>query len=395
MNKYKKILIICLLLLITTAVFAKSDPEGQPFSAIMGIINKIGEKIKTLETNLSNLSAQIGKFKTRLDNLENRVLILEKKLNQSPSPFPSPTPSPASILSAVVAVDNPASSNIYSDRINGVTTEVTLLKFNFTSTIGDSTLTKLTVNIPMFASSAVPSVIYLYDGDTLVSTATPSNGQAVLKNFRLPVSKNATKNIAIKANFLALEDLSQNVVNMNIPVTGSGSIFERPDGSTHQTVISSAINGNPQFLFEQGVKFAFVSGTNVVSSDGRYATGTINLNIQPFGGTLTEFTTATDKVGIENSITVLAYDSSGNVLNGNILRVLKVNPDRNISDGESATVTVSTAMSISEGASGPGLVRFKITAIYWRVGSRAMNQFDSTTAGNMFDNWATNYANLQ
>jgi len=179
--------------------------------------------------------------------------------------------------------------------------------------------------------------------------------------------------------------------------TSAGARYESPDGSVSNVTINSAITANPLFLYEEGVKFTFVSGTAEVTTDNLgfgSATGTLTFKVEPFGGTLTKFATATNATGVSNSVTVKAYEADGDEYTTGATAVVTVNPDDNVEDGGSATVTVQMVVT-DDGSTNPGLVRFKIDAINWTVGSTTVNQYDSTTAGNMFDNWVTNYVDLR
>jgi hypothetical protein len=302
----------------------------------------------------------------------------------------------ASTLTGSASVDLPASNNI-EIKTTGIE-NVSLLKFNLKSTLGDSTLTKLSVNVTTAGSAAVPSVIKLYDGDTLFASADPSTGVGVFENFSLAIPKDTTKAMTVKADFSELTASGSNQVNANIPTSGATSQYRSADGSISSTTIASAITANPQFLYEQGVKFTFISGTNTVSTSTEgfgAATGTLKFKVEPFGGTLTKFTEAEGGTGAASKVTVNAYISDGTTTYATgVTRVIAVDPNTDTPDGGAATVTV-TLTATDDGSTNPGLMRFKIGAISWVVGDITSHQFSGPTAGSIFDNWVTNYADLR
>ena len=300
-------------------------------------------------------------------------------------------------LTGSVSVDNPRSNNVEINATDGVK-NVPLIVFNLKSTVGDTTLTRLSVNVSTGTSNAVPSIIYLYDGDTMVASADPSTGVGIgtFENFRLAVAKDTTKKMTIKADFSALTAQGTNTVAANIPpmTTGTTSRYERTTGAVDNTNITTAIAANTQYLYEQGTKITFVSGTNTVSTNGlghATATGVLTFKVEPFGGTMTKPTYATAVSGATNQITVLAYTAAGAVYTTGASRVVTTSPDQNIPDGGSATVTI-TMLATDDGTTDVGLMRFKAEEIYWEVGTVISQQGYGT--GNLTDNWKTPYANL-
>jgi len=310
-----------------------------------------------------------------------------------------------STLTATASTDMPVSTNLAIDSSLGVE-NVTLLKFNLKSTISSSNLTNLTLEITSSGSSAVPSVVKLYDGDTLIQSAVPFSGSSVgalFTDFTLPVAKDQTKSMTIKGDFAALTALSSNIVNCDIPIDTAGandSTYERSSGAVVETSVPSAVTANPQFLFEKGVKFAFSKASNVVSPSGASkdgsASGQIEFTVQPFGATLTQFAYASSASGTTASVMITAYDSSGTAWATGAARTVTTSPIGDTAADSSATVIVNELVTVSTGASGPGLMRFKIDGIDWNDGTALDHwQGGSTTAGNMFDTFVTPYADLR
>lgn len=308
------------------------------------------------------------------------------------------------VLTGSASTSNPVSQNIQINSVNGVL-NVPLIVFALKATIGDTTLTRLSVAVATGASSAVPSIVKLYDGDTLVASANPSTGVGTFENFRLPISVDVTKTMTIKGDFGVLAGVGENVFTGNVPACAGGacgvatSVYERSNGAVANTTVAAAIAANSQYLFEQGVKITFLSGTNTVVGNGLghgTATGVLTFKVEPFGGTMTKPTFASAASSATNMIVVLAYTAAGGVYTTpNNARIVTTNPDQNIPDGGSGTVTV-TMVAPDDGSTDVGLMMFKVEEFYWEVGAIIASQGGWTGgAGNMLDNWKTPYADLR
>jgi hypothetical protein len=300
----------------------------------------------------------------------------------------------AGTLTATAASDLPATNNVKIDATDGVQ-RVSLIKFNLKSTAGDTVLTRLSVNVATGASSAIPSILYLFDGDTMVASASPATGVAAFENYRLSIAKNATKNMTVKADFNVLAGVGENVVASNIPITGHTSIYERATGAQADTTVTAAITANTQYLFEAGVTITLASVTNTVTNNGLghgAATGVLKFTVAPFGGTMTKPTFATAASSATGEITVLAYTAAGAVYATGASRTVVTSPDQNITDGGSATVTVTEVVT-DDGSTDVGQMLFKVEAWYWEVGAIIADQGVGT--GNLTDSWKTPYADLR
>ncbi|MDD5135420.1 MAG: hypothetical protein PHP01_08430, partial [Phycisphaerae bacterium] len=142
-------------------------------------------------------------------------------------------------------------------------------------------------------------------------------------------------------------------------------------------------NGACKQVSAKGVNFTFVSAvvnTSVTSND-LLASGTITFRVQPYGGTLSQFTDTSGSF----AVVINAYDTNGNIINSGT-KIVSQTPARNLSDGE--TGVVSVMQQVSKSASGySGNLRFKIDKIYWQVGDAA-GEFSDTSS------WYTNYVSL-
>lgn len=335
-------------------------------------------------------------------------------------------------VTITTAADNPNSNNIKADATSGVQTQETLLSLNAKATAGNSTLTRLEVTYASAASAVVlPSILYLYDGSTLVSSATPNateNGAATFENFRLPLTQDVVKNLKIKANWTAATAFESGgaAYVLNAPAStaanSAGGTHERANGQIAGVVTSAAIASFPQWIAESGLYLTFVSGTSSFTPQGTTAgvgtvTGTLVFKAKPFGGALVEpayaSNTGTSAAAavVTSGMLVRVLDrftaSAGGFGDGvgiiasagqyTVALSLQSNPTaRNITEGEEATITVveSIGLPIGPGALA-GNVRFKVEDICSNVGGTLRCQGSSSgiagaTTGNLTDNWFTN-----
>jgi len=302
---------------------------------------------------------------------------------------------------------NPYSNNIYSDTTVGVQDAQSIMVFNAKATAGDAALSRIEVTYVTGASEAIPSILYLYDGGSLVASATPGateNGVATFESFgTYPIAQNATKTFTVKAAWNAIADSSVNGFTPTIPVSVAANtrcIYARSDGSIVGCINPTAVVGNTQWVFEQGTKITFVSaptptGRASTTTQTGTSSGTFTFTVQPFGGSLSQIQHASQTSGIMDMVWVEAYWTSGSaigtsVADGTLTRSVSQNPARNLNDGESGTVTVTMGIE-STTSYGLGTLRFKLEGITWNVGGLAGIQAyqGNGSGGNVTDDWFT------
>jgi len=313
-------------------------------------------------------------------------------------------------MTVTLASDNPHSQNIQSNATNGVTADTSILRFNAKATGGDTTLVRITVTYTTGASEAIPSVLYLKDGDTAVSSCTPNNTSCVFENFLLPLTSEVSKALKVDANWSAMTDTSmKSFRGISIPAAVHAADYMRSDGSLITTAPTAALAGLTQFIYESGVKVTLVSasatGGIVASTQNGVATGTFKFNVTPFGNTLTQISDATPSTETVNAMFVEAYYSSGSALatSGTHLvlsRVLTETPVGNISDGTTATIDLTMTATVSSATSyGAGTLRFKVDGIQWTVGNNNVYQGEGFAAENLSadftDTWFTPWVSVQ
>ena len=324
---------------------------------------------------------------------------------------------------------NPDSTNVYSNLTTGVQTNTPVMKFNAKAQSGNVTLTRLEVgyasNAATVASGAVPSILMLYDGGTLIQSCTPAaaeDGICTFENFRLPISADTTKELTVMANWAAKTNTGASAFRPNVPTTSTHSIFERSNGSqVNTTVTANPMQGNTIFVYEQGAKLTWIGGTATPVGGSTTQMGSVTavmkFKIEAFGQTLSQIVNASNATNSTNTVwaeliwasnttvpwvegTEL-YTSSPEIVTSKILTQSIM---RDLSDGESAEVTVNlTAQLLNSTTLGAGgNVRGRIYAVNWADSTLAVDVCQGETCsdpggiagGNLTDNWVTNWAPL-
>ncbi|MCX6760090.1 MAG: peptidoglycan-binding domain-containing protein [Candidatus Nealsonbacteria bacterium] len=321
----------------------------------------------------------------------------------------------AGTLTAEAAVDNPVSNNYYNDATSG-TTSLTLLKFTLTAQTADVNLTRLGVNMAsnVVGSLVLPSVIYLYDGDTVVASATDTTTRdiATFENFTLPVKVGTPKAMTVKANYLPIDSTAntlatnQNVALVAIPATSLNSVYMRGNGATIQTTIASIVQGNNAYLFRSGAKITLASAIATPKNNGldNDSVDTVFVfNVTPFNGTFSEVTTAgatsstaSAIAGCTHTMFMNVYDTAGgSVATGLTRSVVTKNSGGAIgaiAGGDTGTLTATA--SVSDGtATDVGLIRFRVEEIVWDM-TALPPVAQGLNTGNMGNSWVTNWAHL-
>jgi len=318
------------------------------------------------------------------------------------------------VLTLSTSSANPNSQNTYSDPNVGVQTPVPILVFNAKATAGDAILGRLElVNAASnVASEAYPSILYLYAGDTLVSSAVPNvpDAATIFTDFSQPIAQNQSVVFTVKSAWNARDNSSVNNFRVTLPAGAAGGlvndnrscIYFRGDGSQVGCMIPADINGNTQFVFEQGVKITYVSASSTVravtAQQSGTATGVFKFKVQPFGGTLAQLLYASQTTGVMDMVWVEAYWTSGSavgasgVVDSVLSRALAQSPGRDLNDGEEGTVTVTMGVE-SNTSYGTGTLRFKLEGITWDVGNIQQYQGNGS-GGNFTDTWFTDWGTI-
>jgi peptidoglycan hydrolase-like protein with peptidoglycan-binding domain len=237
------------------------------------------------------------------------------------------------------------------------TTEVVMTTFNVKSTVGDSVITQ--VNASVNASGSYPTALSLYDGSTLLSSksVTSLNSSSIFDNLTLPVGKEVTKTLTLKATYQ-----STTASGSAASTTVTAVTYDKPNGSS--ATVSASVNGPEHRLFSVVPKYTLssittsnptIGGSTASSSDSQYVQAVFTFNVMANGATLVK--------PVASDFTILAASSSGS--RAATVSSVTVNNNRDIADGGSDTVTVVARLDASNIASGNTDYNFAISSIKW------------------------------
>jgi hypothetical protein len=275
-----------------------------------------------------------------------------------------------SSLSAVVSTSTPDAATVNVDSTDGVT-GVEMLLFDVKSTVGDSKITDVTIDATGTAVTDEMDSISLYDGTELIQSVAVSGDSAAFSDLEIEVGEGVTKTLTAKADF---NSSAKGTATLSIAV--DGITYEQPDLSTSKTPSTTAITGQEMNLYKDAVaNFTLVSAEidksgNSTNPSLSTMEGVFKITVEADGGTVTKFPTTTDAV-----VTVKAYDENDVETTANFSSFVSQSPDKNISDGGTATITVSTSLQKNDRS---GFYYFKITSIAWEAVGTTPNSVTQT-----------------
>ena len=272
--------------------------------------------------------------------------------------------STASTATIVVSknANTPPQGNVGSDSSNNAD-KVAILDFDVKATKDNVKLTDLTVTSTITGGGTV-STAYLYDGSTLVDSATvTSTGTAVFADFESTVSKDTTKTYTVKidttggtstgttvvatvdsATLTAENSLGDTVTTANISGTATGNTITVYSDAAVFTLTSASITKNPA-----------VSGVSSSSIDGTFV-----FTLKAVGGSVTVTST--------NAFTVKAYlaETATSTLTEtySITGATLASSVYTVSDGSTATVTVNAHFA-STAAMTAGYYSMRLATSTW------------------------------
>ena len=266
----------------------------------------------------------------------------------------------ASVLTLSTDTANLKARNVYLDGTSG-TTRTELLRFTAKSTEGASVLRTLAVSSTY--TSVQPSILALYDGDTMLASASTAN-HTVFTNIELTVPQDTTKTLTIAANFPSTGNGM--VASVSIPAAAGNSSYRKADGSTGTPTANSALNGNDVHALRTAAILTFVSATNTknpaITGTGAVSSsmdGVLTFKVKAMGGTLTLPTSGAVLIGFASDGTATIAATAVQVA---------VSPNQNLSDGTEGTVTI-TANRTAAGTGSSAFQRFNLEAFYANFGA--------------------------
>jgi len=282
---------------------------------------------------------------------------------------------------------------------------VEMMTFNAKSTIGSSVLTNLRVYVKTNSvSTAAPTALYLYDGSTLLSSAsvtvTSGSGTVNFTNLLLSIAQDATKKLTVKADFPSTAVGVASTTILTAAAEIDTTLFETGDSTTKEVTIASAIVGNNVNLYATAapqwtlVSASATGAAGVVSVASSSVTAIIKMKVSADGGTLTKpvagdfaiwfaSTTQTNTNGTGSGYTAATGIS--------VTPTITVDPNTStVGDGNDYTVTLTATIYSSNSLLGSSQPLFM-----------AVQSIDSVTGSNTItdqtwgiDNFYTNPVQL-
>lgn len=263
----------------------------------------------------------------------------------------------STVTGSINTANTPDSTNWRVSSSAGVA-EMPMLAFDVKSETGDSKVTKIYIAVYATATAGLPDTVFLYGDDgTLYGTADTSSltsgQQTGFTSLSIPVAKDATKKLILKATFPTTA--TAQAASTSIPVNGIQ--WEQPDGSTSSSTPSSALASNDQYMYGAVPKWTLVdkSAVAVIDSGSAGATTTatfkIKLKLTGDGGSVVKPVITTEAIRDFNiylsSSTASSYTVSNNALlllpanSTSTLTLDELSPsDATVGDGGSYTMTI-------------------------------------------------------
>lgn len=243
----------------------------------------------------------------------------------------------------------PKSNNYRVSSTDGVQNLV-MQAVDFKATTGDAKITTVKVTVNATSTTGLPSTVELLDGSTVIGSLTAPTtvgGKASFTGLTVPVAKDATKTLTIRATFPTT--VSGQSASTSIGTTAGDVVYEKPDGSTANAQPSSAIAGNDQYFFSAVPQWSLVSASavgtaGVVGVASSSVTATIVLKAKADGGSMTKPVATAD--GTDFSFVFAsttqangAYTSANSIA---VIPTIQVSPtDSSVGDGGEYTVTLT------------------------------------------------------
>lgn len=289
-------------------------------------------------------------------------------------------PSGASTLTVSGNVGStPKSTNNEVSSSDGVQNLV-MQAIDFKSTTGDSKITTVQVTAKATSSAGMPSILELLDGSTVIGsksvTRTTSSNEVSFDNLTVVVSKDTTKTLTVRATFPTT--VSGQSASTSIGTAAGDVVYEKPDGSSTDITLTSAVASNDQYLYSAAPKWTLVStsavGTaGVIGVASSSVTATIVLKAKANGGAMTKPVATAD--GTDFSFVFAsttqangAYTSANSVA---VVPTIQVSPtDSSVGDDGEYTVTLTGVIYSNSASLGSSQALFG-----------AIKNIDSTVGG--------------
>lgn len=251
-------------------------------------------------------------------------------------------------------------------------TGVSVLTFGAKAETGDAVVTAVYASTTY--SGTAPTVAYLYDGSSIIGSASVSSsgGTISFTDLRVNVTKDTTKFLTVKV------DMPSNTSSGSYSSTSVAKIvYDKPNGTTANAVNTQVI-GNNMYFYPAVARFALVGTptlTQVTDTNGKTTsvTAVFTLDVMADGGTVV--------APVAGDFDVRFSSSTGNKAADAVSVTTNLSTGQNIGDGGTARVTVTATLNGSTAASTSttALYTAYIYSIDWVAGSTTVT--NQTTGG--------------
>ena len=271
------------------------------------------------------------------------------------------TPTADLVDSATLAVSTSANSPLAKEVIaaTGANEDevlgLELLRFDLRSTRDDVTVTDAVVTLD-HTGNASSTVVYLYDGNTLVGSASPSSGASATATFSdidYVVPKDSTKTLRVVVDADDADATASTIIASVAATTGitaeksDGTALAETGSATGQTV--TLLNVGPEISLSSTPSLVRDAGTIGLAGGTSTASATFNVTIKAVGGDLwfgTQSASSTFGFGIHtggaDAATVLTASTTGfTVPSGANTTDLATGQSFKLSENQSVTVPVT------------------------------------------------------
>ena len=252
--------------------------------------------------------------------------------------------------------------------------------------------------------TATATTAYLFDGTTQIASASinASTGVAAFTNFNLPVAKDATKTLTVKAD---IRNANATPVNLTLTVAAGSLNAENSQGST--VVATGSVTGNTMVVRSVGPVFTLLSKSvtrNAASSfagSTSTASATFNVQVKAVGGDITFGTQASSNpmfvfgVYKGSTLTVMNVASTSNIVLPSTGTVAAGTNSFTVQRNNTVTLPVNflfEARTVAGSLIGTDNYAIGIQQINWSADAGATTQTSTYMAGQ--NDWRTDYVAL-
>jgi hypothetical protein len=285
-------------------------------------------------------------------------------------------------LTVSKSANSPAAQNIVSDS-QGTITEATVMALEFDAEDDLIKVDQLQLN---FSGTATETAAFLYDGSTLLQSATVSSNVATFTDMEdvFQIAKDTTKTITVKVSY---SGANTTAATSSVSATSTGLLAYNSEGLnvtggnlsvSGDSDVMTIISAGPVFSLQSGVT-TYQQGVQGVASSSAKGTFTISVSAEgenlyfgnesagasSTGNMLYVYDASTSKglVASATGSTVVTFSSAFQSQGSGIYRLAK---------GQSGTITI-TGTVLSSAVTGTN-INFRLAGVTWGLASDSLTK---------------------